>query len=168
MGHVAHVHLDIMAVSVEKHVHQTVKILPVIKQMVHVTLAKQAIMGISVIMIALRTVKAISVLSSQESVMTVWPVSMEKTVKTAMDVSMAYVIRTVVYVNRAVTLVSMGITVMKRALIIARTVVTRLLRNVTLAKWDYSGINVKANAQQTAKMDSVVKIQGNVLKDVKR
>ena len=40
MGHVAHVHLDIMAVSVEKHVHQTVKILPVTTQMEYATLAK--------------------------------------------------------------------------------------------------------------------------------
>ena len=87
---------------------------------------------------------------------------------TAMDVSVAYVISIVGYASKAVQLVSMGITVMKRALIIARTVVTKLMQIVTFAKMAFLGINVPANAQKTAKMDSVTKNHGNVLKDVKR
>ena len=101
--------------------------------------------------------------------MTVKLGSMAKSVKrNVMDVSVAYVIRTVVYANKAVKLAFMGSTVMKRALMDARTVVTRLLRNVTFAKMDFMGINAPVCAQQAAKIDSVIRIQGNVLKDVKR
>ena len=175
MGHVVHVQLDFMAVDVRIYVLLIVMELPVvvrvavIEKMEYVMLAKWAIMAKSVIMSALKIAQATSVLNLRVTVMAANLFYMEKIVKChVINVLMVHVIRTVVYAQKAVQLVFMGVCVMKRALSDARIVVTRLLRNVTLAKVDFMDMNAPKDAQTTAKMDGVTKIQGHVLMDAKR
>ena len=133
----------------------------VIGQMENVTLVKKVFMGMNATIIALQNAKAISVLSSQERVLPVKQVFMDRAViNHVADVSMEYTIRPVVSVKKDVMLVSMVIIVIKVALRVVRMVVVGQMVSVTLAKMDFMGLYVPAHAQQTARVDSVIGVQG--------
>ena len=116
--------------------------------MEHVTLVRLGFMGTNTISVVLLTVRMASVLSSQESVMTVKIDSLEKTVIThAISVSMVNVTNRMVSAKKVTKVVSVVIIAMKLALIGAKTVVTRQMRTVYLVKMGFMGMNVPMHAQ---------------------
>ena len=137
--------------------------------MENVTLVKKVVMGINVNTVALQTAKTTSVSGLQGSVMAVKLGFMEiNATKNAVNASMGNATKQVVSARKGVKLASMVLVVIKLALINVKTVVTRRMQTVTLVKTGFMERNVPISAQKTAKVDSVSRIQGIVIKDVKR